>query len=324
MRWRRRSGRDLAQNFCYFNGPERHRLSRAAVGRRGAADRRTADFAAASEADDRAGRSKNRRAEVSLDRAGAQFRSGRLGCGSRITAPAVYPRFGGGDVGAVYRSQPGAFVGGADARAALERPGDGLDAPGRGDVGAISVCPAPKLCRHSCGDVFAAVDPHGLDHGRGSIGGSRGRRRAAHRRGRTRPARESGLPRGDGWKTEIFPGLVLKIFWNMSKHVSILALALLLAPAITSADEPTAPASPAFTDVPELTEGFRFLYEQKFPEGREKLSAWSAQNPDNPFGYAAQAASYLFEEFYRQNVLTSDFYLNEKKFLHGIAGKPDA
>jgi len=110
----------------------------------------------------------------------------------------------------------------------------------------------------------------------------------------------------------------------MSKHVSILALALLLAPAITSADEPTAPASPAFTDVPELTEGFRFLYEQKFPEGREKLSAWSAQNPDNPFGYAAQAASYLFEEFYRQNVLTSDFYLNEKKFLHGIAGKPDA
>ena len=116
----------------------------------------------------------------------------------------------------------------------------------------------------------------------------------------------------------------MRIFWNMSKHLSILVLALLLAPAITSADEPVAPASPAFTDVPELTAGFRFLYEQKFPEGREKLSAWSAQNPDSPFGYAAQAASYLFEEFYRQNVLTSDFYLNEKKFLHGIAGKPDA
>jgi len=36
------------------------------------------------------------------------------------------------------------------------------------------------------------------------------------------------------------------------------------------------------------------------------------------------AASYLFEELYRQNVLTSDFFLNEERFLHGIEGKPDA
>ena len=36
------------------------------------------------------------------------------------------------------------------------------------------------------------------------------------------------------------------------------------------------------------------------------------------------AASYLFEEFYRQDVLSSDFFLNEKRFLHGIEGKPDA
>jgi hypothetical protein len=38
---------------------------------------------------------------------------------------------------------------------------------------------------------------------------------------------------------------------------------------------------------------------------------------------AAVAASYLFEELYRQNVLTSNFFLNEDKFLHGIDGKPD-
>jgi len=35
------------------------------------------------------------------------------------------------------------------------------------------------------------------------------------------------------------------------------------------------------------------------------------------------AASYLFEELYLQGVLTSDFFLNEKKFLHGIDGRPD-
>jgi len=38
----------------------------------------------------------------------------------------------------------------------------------------------------------------------------------------------------------------------------------------------------------------------------------------------AVAASYLFEELSRQGVLTSDFFLNEKKFLHGIDGSPDA
>lgn len=35
------------------------------------------------------------------------------------------------------------------------------------------------------------------------------------------------------------------------------------------------------------------------------------------------ATSYLFDEFYRQGVLTSDFFLNEKRFLHGIDGEPD-
>jgi hypothetical protein len=37
----------------------------------------------------------------------------------------------------------------------------------------------------------------------------------------------------------------------------------------------------------------------------------------------ATAASYLFEEFYRQGVMTSDFFLDDKKFLRGIEGKPD-
>jgi hypothetical protein len=35
------------------------------------------------------------------------------------------------------------------------------------------------------------------------------------------------------------------------------------------------------------------------------------------------AASYLFEELHLQGVLTSDFFLNEKRFLHGIDGRPD-
>jgi hypothetical protein len=81
--------------------------------------------------------------------------------------------------------------------------------------------------------------------------------------------------------------------------------------------------SPAFTNVPELTSGFHSLYLQNFTEAREKFSAWESQHSDEPFGEVAIAASYLFEELYRQGVLSSDFFLNEKRFLHGIEGKPD-
>ena len=78
----------------------------------------------------------------------------------------------------------------------------------------------------------------------------------------------------------------------------------------------------AFVDIPELQAGFRLLYEQKFPEARQTFLGWEEEHPDDPFGEAAVAASYLFEEFYRQGVLTSDFFL-DKKLVSGIEGKPD-
>ena len=81
--------------------------------------------------------------------------------------------------------------------------------------------------------------------------------------------------------------------------------------------------APAFTPIPELTSGFQLLYAQQFPQAREKFTNWEAEHPQEPFGEVAVAASYLFEEFYRQGVLTSDFFLNEEKFLNGIDGKPD-
>jgi len=81
--------------------------------------------------------------------------------------------------------------------------------------------------------------------------------------------------------------------------------------------------TPAFTPTPELTSGFQLLYAQQFPEAREKFTTWESEHPQEPFGEVAVTASYLFEEFYRQGVLTSDFFLNEEKFLNGIDGRPD-
>jgi len=102
------------------------------------------------------------------------------------------------------------------------------------------------------------------------------------------------------------------------------AISLLL---ITAAACPARPdevaKSPAFTTVAELSSGFHSLYAQNFSDAREKFDNWESQHPEEPFGQVALAASYLFEELYRQNVLSSDFFLNEKRFLHGIEGKPD-
>jgi hypothetical protein len=82
-------------------------------------------------------------------------------------------------------------------------------------------------------------------------------------------------------------------------------------------------ATPAFSSVPELKNGYQLLYEQKFPEARAVFVEWAAKNPTEPFGQVSLAASYLFEEFYLQRVLTSDYFLDDKRFLGGITGTPD-
>jgi hypothetical protein len=109
----------------------------------------------------------------------------------------------------------------------------------------------------------------------------------------------------------------------MVSRLTSLALALMLCASAAPAGPLDDPAYPAFTNVPELVDGFNLLYEQKFEEARAKFTDWESRNTADPFGPTAIAASYLFEEFYRQGVLTSEFYSNDKKFLHGIDGKPD-
>ncbi len=109
----------------------------------------------------------------------------------------------------------------------------------------------------------------------------------------------------------------------MLRHSYFLALLLLLSPLAGFAREAPDAVSPSFTTVPELSAGFDLLYQQKFAQAREGFANWESRNPEQPFGEVAVAASYLFEELSRQGVLTSDFFLNEKKFLHGIDGSPD-
>ncbi len=74
---------------------------------------------------------------------------------------------------------------------------------------------------------------------------------------------------------------------------------------------------------PVLDESFRLMYGLKFDAARDRIGICSKASPENPLCVTAQAASYLFEEFYRQGVLTSAFFLDDNQLLGGVAGDPN-
>ena len=82
--------------------------------------------------------------------------------------------------------------------------------------------------------------------------------------------------------------------------------------------------APSVLDDPELSAGFQLLYQLKFDEARQRFAQWEQKRPAEPLGPALEAASSLFEEFYRKSVLTSEFFLDDKRLLGGIKGQPDA
>lgn len=108
----------------------------------------------------------------------------------------------------------------------------------------------------------------------------------------------------------------------------LLGVALFLPPgmALPAAMHPGAAASSSVATqqaVPELDAAFHLMYQLQFAEARTRIAVWQKDHQDDPFGYAALAATYLFEELYRQGVFTSAFFLDDKRFLEGIAGRPN-
>ena len=109
----------------------------------------------------------------------------------------------------------------------------------------------------------------------------------------------------------------------MLRFSKVLILMLLLSPSMGFAVDVPSGVAPAFSAVPVLNAGFDLLYVVKFAEARQVFTSWESRNLEDPFGEVAVAASYLFEELCDQGVLSSDFFLNEKKFLHGIVAMPN-
>jgi len=72
----------------------------------------------------------------------------------------------------------------------------------------------------------------------------------------------------------------------------------------------------------EFDSGFRKLYELDFSGARSDFLVCQKEQPNDPLGKAAEAASYLFEELNAKGVFTSAFFLNDSKLLGGVDGRP--
>ncbi len=94
-------------------------------------------------------------------------------------------------------------------------------------------------------------------------------------------------------------------------------------PRLSPVDILKADQASSLVSAPGIDAGFRLLYQLKFQEAREQFTAWKDLYPEDPLGAVSIAAAYLFEEFYHQHVLSSEFFLDDKRFLGGIEGKPD-
>ncbi|HET9401390.1 MAG TPA: hypothetical protein VFO34_10595 [Candidatus Acidoferrales bacterium] len=106
---------------------------------------------------------------------------------------------------------------------------------------------------------------------------------------------------------------------NPRLHLLVCALVVLAgAPAARAQEE-----RPIVTAGPSLGNAFSLLYGLHFQDARDRIAAFEAGQPENPLGPSAEAASYLFEEFFAQGVLTSEFFLDDKKLLDGKPMTPD-
>jgi hypothetical protein len=99
--------------------------------------------------------------------------------------------------------------------------------------------------------------------------------------------------------------------------LGLVALVALLPSSVRAAAPAVDAVSPTI-----LETGFSELYSLDFQGARERFLFYQKLEPADPLGKAAEAASYLFQEFSEKGVFSSAFFLNDDLFLGGVAGKP--
>jgi hypothetical protein len=74
---------------------------------------------------------------------------------------------------------------------------------------------------------------------------------------------------------------------------------------------------------PELDRGFRQMYNLDFSGAHGTFHAYQKSHPQDPVGFVADAAAYLFAEFNRLQILESDLFTDDQKFDGRSRQMPD-
>ena len=74
---------------------------------------------------------------------------------------------------------------------------------------------------------------------------------------------------------------------------------------------------------PDLDRGFRQMYNLDFSGAHNTFHGYQKARPDDPLGYVADGAAYLFAEFNRLQILESDLFTDDQKFDSRSQQQPD-
>jgi hypothetical protein len=99
--------------------------------------------------------------------------------------------------------------------------------------------------------------------------------------------------------------------------------AVLLIVAIAALSTPGLAAGGAMVYSPVLERGFGQMYNLDFGAAHGTFRGYQQAYPDDPMGYASNAAAYLFAELNRLHVLESDLFIDDSRFEHRSRLTPD-
>jgi len=85
---------------------------------------------------------------------------------------------------------------------------------------------------------------------------------------------------------------------------------------LTYATPGTAQMATRVLPQPQLERGFGQMYNLDFAGAHNTFHSYQRLDPNDPLGYVADAAAYLFAEFNRLQILESDLFIDDRSFFN--------
>jgi len=92
---------------------------------------------------------------------------------------------------------------------------------------------------------------------------------------------------------------------------------------LTYATPGTAQMATRVLPQPQLERGFGQMYNLDFAGAHNTFHPYQRLDPNDPLGYVADAAAYLFAEFNRLQILESDLFIDDRSFFNRSVEDPD-